>query len=295
MPNLFGYVRDKVAMREYRANTFRPYADDWDYPKGDGKGAQVRLVKAYEAVTGTPHKTHVQEIGDCVSHGGILGVDFLSCVEIANGEREQWKGKFSTEVGYGLSRVEIGGNRIRGDGSTGAWMAQALTRFGVLLRGVYGRFDLSQYNPKLAKEFGARGCPDELEDSVREHPIRTTTLVTSYTQYRDMIAAGYPVFICSNRGFGSTRDRQGFLAPRGTWYHCMLGASVDDKSDRKGAEIYNSWPLSWISGPEHTLGTSEGAFWADASVLDKMLAQGDSYAISGFDGFPKRKLDYIWL
>ena len=34
------------------------------------------------------------------------------------------------------------------------------------------------------------------------------------------------------------------------------------------------------------------ADWPDAAVLDRMLAEGDSWAFSGFDGFKARKLDW---
>jgi hypothetical protein len=35
-------------------------------------------------------------------------------------------------------------------------------------------------------------------------------------------------------------------------------------------------------------------FWVDADVLDRMLGQGDSFALSNYDGFPARRLPDDW-
>lgn len=295
----FGYVRRKDAVRDFIACTHKPLFEQQAREiEGSGRGKQVLLWEPYEQVTGEPFVPIYQEIGDCVSHGFTLGAEVLSTVEIAvAGEREQWRGKFSTECTYAGSRVEIGGGRIRGDGSTGAWAARWVMDYGLLLRGVYGDFDLREYRPDLAKRWGAPGAgvPDQLEPILREHPIKTATLVQSYDEFIDAIANGYPVAICSNQGFRMQRDRDGFLPPSGKWAHCMLGWGFDDKSDRKGGCIANSWGVDWVKGPKHPLGCPDGCFWVDAKIIDRMLRQGDSYALSGFVGYPARSLDYLLL
>lgn len=291
-----GYVRRPEAIREFIRTTSKPFLAQHNKEiRGSAENVQVRLVKALEQVTGQPFENHEQEIGDCVSHGGTLAVDLLCAIEIVAGEREEWRGKFSTEVSYGLSRVEIGGGKIRGDGSTGAWMAKALTQYGVILRGKHGNHDLSKYRPDLAKLWGRNGVPDELEPTVRDHPVAESPIVTSAQEAADSIANGNPIFVCSDRGFSSRTDADGFLSPRGTWFHCMAVIGVDTKSDRKGFEIAQSWPESWIGGPAHKLGTVKSGFWADWDVVDRMLRQGDSYAVAGFKGFPRRVLDYVLL
>ena len=293
--NRFGYVRDEAAIDGFKRGMAKPFLAQQNAGiRNSGKGKRVLLWKAYEAVTGQPFKCHEQEIGDCVSHGFTLGAEVLATWEIhVLRQREKWLGKFSTEVTYGLSRVEIGGGRIRGDGSTGAWGSLALTRYGVIRRGVYGSVDLSRYRPDLAKRFGDQGVPDDLETIAKERPVKTATLCTSYSQAIDAMANGYPVVVCSNRGFNMRRDRDGFLKPFGSWPHCMMFFGYDDSSSRKGVCIANSWPPSWVSGPDHALGQPEGCFWADASVVDAMLKQGDSYALSDFDGYPARELDFV--
>lgn len=126
--------------------------------KGSGEDKQILLWPFYEQVTGAPHVPHVQDIGDCVGQASGLGVDFLTTVQIAfHRKNEEWKGKCSTEVIYAGSRVEIGKGAIRrGGGSTGAWAAEWLNKYGAVLRGKYGEIDLTNYSPELAARWGRR-------------------------------------------------------------------------------------------------------------------------------------------
>lgn len=295
---LQGWVDLPEAKEWYDETVPRPYFQSYSGLQGTGENKQVCLWKAYEKVTKKPFEPHYQKIGDCVGQGFTLGAEVLSTFEIAAGQREEWRGKFSTEVTYAGSRIEVGKGKIKtGDGSSGAWAAEFLRTYGVVLRKSYGSIDLSNYDPDLARQWGhwrSSGVPTELESVAREHPIKTTARVTNWEEYCDAISNGYPVAICSNVGFDDTLDREGFLRRQGTWYHCMLGWGVDSKSSRQGGCIANSWGRNWLSGPQHKLGTPAGCFWADADVIDAMLKQGDSYALSGFIGFPSgtHVLDY---
>lgn len=291
-----GYVRRKSAIADFVRNTHKPFlAQQNGEIKGSGEGVQVRLIQAYEKVTQKPFEARKQEIGDCVSFGYGLAVEILSAVEIAAGQREEYHGQIATEPLYALSRVEIGGGRIRGDGSTGAWAAKAVMQFGVVLRRRYSQYDLTKYRPDWAKSWGDIGCPDDLETIAREHPVQTAAVVSSAVEAADALSNGFPIGICSNQGFTMQTDKDGFAKPRGQWGHCMCVVGVDAKSDRPGFEIINSWGPSWISGPRHVLGTASGGFWADWDVVDRMLRQGDSHALSGFVGFPRRKIEYVLL
>jgi hypothetical protein len=252
-----------------------------------------------EQAMGRPIVPHKQGIGDCVSHGFALGVDIVTGVQIhMNNQPEQWVAECATEPLYGGARVEVGGGVIWGDGSTGFWAAEWLMRWGALLRQEYpGGFDFTTYDSALAKEYGRQGCPDPLEPIAKLHPIKTASLVTSYRQAIDAIANGYPVAVCSNVGFGMmsaswTRDAMGFLRRRGQWGHCMTIVGYDDKSNRPGACIQNSWG-DWVKGPTRH-NQPRGSFWADASVVDAMLRQGDSFALSSYIGYPQEDIpDYI--
>jgi hypothetical protein len=103
--------------------------------------------------------------------------------------------------------------------------------------------------------------------------------------------------VCSDVGFGDVggdaliRDVEGYLKPRGVWMHCM-GIAGYQGGPRPGFLLVNSWGSRWLGGPPGRFtDIPEGAFWADFTVVDRMLRQGDSYAVAGVDGFRKRKID----
>lgn len=291
-----GWQPDKESQERYKAS-IGDYADFYKGAsalKGTGEGKVVLLHEIYREIADAECKSHNQgSYGTCVGQGYALGVDVLQCAEIKAGEREKFVAKCSVEYIYGASRVEIGGGRIRGDGSNGSWAAEALMKFGTLHRMKYldGKYDLTRYSGDLSRLWGRNGVPDELESIGKEHPVRKTALVRSYEEARDSIANGYPVPVCSNYGFRSVRDKDGFCRPSGSWSHCMLFVSVDDAFGRPGLLCWNSWGEDWISGPiRHN--QPLGSFWVDAEVADAMLRQDDSYALSGYDGFKTQDLDY---
>jgi hypothetical protein len=152
-----------------------------------------------------------------------------------------------------------------------------------------GGFDFTTYDPRKAVEYGNSGCPDPLEPVARLHPVKRTAICSSYEDLCDCIYNGAPVMVCSSVGFGDDcrRDSEGFLRrKRAPWYHAMLFAAYDDEYRRPGALCFNAWPPTWISGP--TRGPQpQSTFWIDAPTVTSMLQQGDSFAFSGFQGFPR--------
>jgi hypothetical protein len=103
------------------------------------------------------------------------------------------------------------------------------------------------------------------------------------------------VVIGSSQGFGEgvrTRDSEGFLVPpkrrwfnRGsTWNHSMVVIGVCDEG-RPGAMFLNSWGPDWVKGPNRFPNAPKGCFWVDAEIVDRMVKQGDSFAIRSFKGY----------
>lgn len=294
---LFGWVNDPDAVSTVLTQLPRPYFMDAAAPiEGSGKGKVALLYKALRTVRGND-LIQTQAIGDCVSHGWAKCVSVLMAVEILlRGEPEEYLADPATEPIYGGSRVEVGGGRLRGDGSIGAWAAKWVSeRGGVLLRKRYGDIDLTTYSGALARNWGARGVPDELEPTAREHPVRTTSLIRTYDEARDALANGYPIPVCSNQGFRSVRDSDGFCRPSGSWPHCMAVIGLDDAHSRPGVLIDNSWGASWVSGPKRH-DQPDGSFWCDADVFERMLSGHDSFAISSFEGYPAKPPDWdrLW-
>ena len=246
------------------------------------------LYKYLEKLAGKfPLRT--QGTGDCVSMGAALAVDILKGVQaFLKNTHGSWIAETATEVLYALSRVEIGGGAFRGEaGSTGAWAAEAVKKYGTLARGVYGSIDLSIYSSRRADDWGDRGCPDELESLTREHQVLTVTRVYTTEDVKAAITNGYPVTIASNAGFQNRRDKNGFSWPEGIWPHQMC--IIAYRTDIEGFLIQNSWGI-WNSGPK-AWDQPEGSFWVTPEVLqERILNDGDCWSFSNFEDYPPQKL-----
>jgi len=285
-----GWRDDPVARAEFRHTTARPFfRQHASSVQGSGKQVQVLLWKAFEQVTGQKFKARFQDLGDCVGQASGLGVDVLTTVQIAlHNLAQKWLGPVSTEYIYASSRVEIGGGRLRGDGSNGVWAVKSLLKYGTLLRDKYGNIDLTNYRPDLARAWGRSGVgvPDELELIGKQKLVRTATLIENFDEYADAVSNGFPVLVCSSPGYRLRNDNEGFVSrQRKPMRHAWLGWGVDSLSSRQGGALCTSWG-DCVSGPDHPLGSPEGTLWVDRDDLDDMLSQGDSYALSNFDGYP---------
>ncbi len=247
-------------------------------------------------------------VGTCVSFGWGRGCQDLMLIQIFKGGIEEWPGyQVATEPIYAGSRVEVGGGRIAGDGSVGAWAGQWVQGKkdvgGILLQKQYGSIDLSTYSPSRARSWGRTGCPNELESAAAEHRVQGIAMVTSSAEVWTAIGNGYPVPVCSDVGFDSPL-KDGFCARRGSWGHCMLvrGRFIHPSRGRCFV-IQNSWGdyLRSKGNPNSMIETKDrgkvqlptGCFAVPASDIDVIVRQKDSFAISSFRGFPAQKLDWF--
>lgn len=246
---------------------------------GTGADKDILLYKMWKTVCGKYWPYPAQQIGCCVSRGFSEGVDLLECVQIGIGKKAEKFEETSHEAVYGMARVDIGGQRgSYSDGAVGAWAAKAVTTIGTVSREVTGPYDDNK-----CKEWGAKGVPVDIKAKAGEHKVKTTSLVTTWSELTDALANGYPVPVCSNQGFTMTRDSQGFCKPRGSWSHCMLIVGV--RVDRPGACIFQSWGMDTPSGPLD-FDQPPNSFWAEKSVVESMLGMRDSWTLSSFDGYP---------
>jgi len=302
----FGWRDDPVAVAQALSEFTNPVFSTCarvNKIEDQGKGRIGLLHKAVEGVAGY-FPCHNQGTGDCTSHSGGLGVDVVKSVRIASKNlREEFRGETATEPIYGAGRVEIARRQLgREKGSTGAWTVAGLKGIGTLVRRLYTdktnprlKLDLTNYSARLADKLGYDGVPDWLEPTAREHPILTASLIRGFDELADAInVAGSPVLVCSMVGFNNTRDRYGFAKESGEWPHAMLFIACNYSSDPKyrnqqGALCMNSWGPNWISGPK-TFGQPDGSFWVTPKTVDRMLRHGDSWALSGFIGFPAQDI-----
>lgn len=256
------------------------------------------LNDAHLAFYGREFKVGTQGIGDCVSWGWKHGADTHLAVMWKVGDSAEWR-EAATESIYGGSRVEANGGRLGGysDGSYGAAAAKWVKDWGVTFRTRYDDFgfDLTTYDSQRAKSWGnfgngGQGDQGRFDDEAKKHPVRQVALVKTFEEAAAAIASGYPVPVCSGQGFSSRRDSNGFAAASGRWSHCMCFVGVRFNPD--GLLCLNSWGTTWISGPKYPPDQPDGSFWVDRRTAENMLSGADSFAVSGYAGFPYRDLKH---
>lgn len=282
-----GYTYDPEAVEQWcgdAANKTPVFASAGWRIRGSGAGKSAHLHQDIARLQGGTFHVRSQTIGNCVSKGWAAASEWVDLLMRARLGLPQLP-RIAAAPYYGFSRVEVGKRRIRGDGSVGAWAAQAAVKLGCLRQQKYGAWDLTDdEQDTYARSWGDRGVPDELEPSARELLISDASLVTSWEHVRDAVFNQNPVVVCSRRGFNDIRDKDGFLKLSRDWGHCWAICSVKDDG-RPGALLVNSWGPDWVSGPK-THDQPDGTGWIDAATIDRIVSEEpDSFAVSDFSGF----------
>jgi len=266
-----------------------------------------QMDRAHRARYGQPFKVGRQGIGDCVSWGAMHAVFCAESVDWDTGKIPDAPLMPSTESIYGGSRVEARGRDGSGrsavggwsDGSTGWGAARWLRDWGVVYRDQVGGHDLRVYSADKAKQWGAygnggQGDGGKLDAVAKRHPCKHVVAVKTWDELVAAVTSGYPVTIASSVGFNSgNRDANGFCAASGTWMHqmCIVGVRFKEHgSPRDGGLIMNSWG-NYVGGPKWPADMPDGCFWASREAVERILGQGDSYAIGSVDGFRFRDID----
>lgn len=192
----------------------------------------VYLWDAYRRLNGiNPPERDQGGVGSCVSFGTAAAIEATLANQIFLGFPGEFR-DVAQEVIYAGSRVEIGGGRIRGDGSIGAWAAKFVVNYGIIARGVALGYDLTRYDESRCRGWGRSGVPDDLEREAKKFPVKDAAAVQSWSEAKRALVNAYGIAICSNRGFTMARDSRGICKPSGTWAHCYTGEN-------------------WISGPTY--------------------------------------------
>jgi hypothetical protein len=278
----------------------------WQTPAyGRGTDDTVCLWEAERKIFGSVQNSWDQgKVGTCVSFGYGRGCNDCLLLSAARGDIDKPESTVATEPIYAGSRVEVGRGQITGDGSVGAWAAEWLQKWGVLLRKKYNSYDLTSYSESRSREWGRSGVPNELENLAKQFPVKTVTACNTFAEAWDAIGSGYPVAVCSNQGFTTSLDSDGFCSAQGNWGHCMLfrGRVIAKKGSRNVRALIcqNSWGNylnsngSFVDSSGKTYELPEGSFCVEESTAHRMLSQDDSHALSDVQGFPKRE-PLTWL
>ena len=253
-------------------------------------GKKTMLYNVCRKVLGKDTPNYPQQIGDCVSFGAKNGTEYITCTDILmKGVREQWKAIFPPYY-YGTSRVQIGGGQLgNGDGSTGAWMAAAVIKYGALFSEYQG---VPQYSGSVAKTWGRKGPPEEFIPVAQKHLIHSAAQINSWEDLVAAISNGYACPTASNVGYEMEAGSDGFHRMSGSWGHqmCFIGVGF---APEEYAIILNNW------GDVHGhLKDFDGEGDLPAGVLrvkrrsaEAHIRAQETYAYSQFDGFPEQDID----
>lgn len=229
-------------------------------------------------------------ISNCVSFGCAQAGQYMSAFEVAwRGQEEEFKRWYPPYI-YGMSRCapDLGNGRLgNGDGSTGAWGAGALQKYGVLFADDAG---VPAYSGSVAKQWGRSGPPREFQELAKDNPVKSCAKLSSVNEIRDALINYHPCTIASMRGFEMQPvNVQGFhvFKPSGSWPHQMCLLAWMD-SPFAAAYRLNSWGMSSHGNPLN--GEPAGGAWNRSEDLERELKSGDVevYALSAFEGFPGR-------
>ena len=245
-----------------------------------------------ESVFGRQVPAGPQSIGNCVGYSAALCISDLSAREIlVTGDLETFRPPFVSWL-YGIGRVYVGGNRIRGDGSLGDWQIAAAREYGVLPRDLPG---LPAETAATGRQWGSsRQVLDAWKAKAAPYRIGSAARVTSWDALVDVVLhKKLPCTIASDQGFErmekDTAVGKTFGKPVGTWAHQMHVRGVDTDPRRPGAFVGNQWGLIYdqLDGPK-------SGFWVDAETVDRWLAKPGTYCTTyeAFAGYPQDRPDW---
>lgn len=276
---------------------------------GADDDADVDLCAIYKEVAGQEwDSTDQNPNGTCVGHGNAKAATLSIAMMVKAGEIS-WPGAdVAIEPVYGGMRYEIGakehGSDLNrgGDGGVGAWAAEWLLKYGILLMQPYGSIDFTNYDKRRVLQYGRNGVPDELEPIAKEHPLKQASLVNTGTECWRMIGQLYPLVHCSNQGFAMSRSSDGTCRANDSWAHCSgWSGRFTLKSGLQCLRYDNSWngdrsgngylgspiTIEGKNGPIHLNGCQ---FLVPLEVVDRMCRSGrETYSFAGPNGYTKRR------
>ncbi len=177
-------------------------------------------------VRGEESPVRQQSRGTCCSQG-VAGA-CQDSITLAVGESDSVgvSPDIAAETVYAVGRAVTGrGFYGREDGLAVVHAAQAVHKYGILRRGVYGSYDFSGPRESLGVDWGYSGrIPQELMNASR--PVKACNKVTTDRELADVNAAGYFAAMGSTWQFSDRRDSNGMCAYQNPTAHCEQTSGV---------------------------------------------------------------------
>lgn len=251
------------------------------------------METAYQAARpGFKRRPQFQKSGTCVGQMAKNGADFLMArAALLRGIKIP--GRSAVCGTYAGSRVEVGGGRIRGDGSNGSWAVKFMLDWGVLLQEHVPMLpqDSIDEDERLAVKWGApgQGVPSEYEEKAKAFPMKSSSRCRNFDEAAAAIRNGYPVFCCSTLLPARQRDSHGFSRYSRGGGHATLwiGYRPEDKGP-EGILDLNSWG-DFYTGGSYPDDMPKDATWRNRESVDAACASGDCHIISDLEGFDRNE------
>ena len=251
------------------------------------RSKSVLLYKCWRDVFTDVPDYPAQEIGDCTGFGFGHANDLLQTIDAYLGNRDPGLiHRTCTEFHYAEGRKMAGllGNQ---DGCFGSAVGRPMTHIGIVPYSSIG----GSYSGDRAKEWGRTGAPDDLVAEAANWKLGAAVLLNSTDEMLAALQAGKPCTICTRHGFTTVRDAHGFCERQGSWGHCMFVAGY--RASPPGFLICQSWGPDQPTGPLD-LDQPPWSFWAHPADMAVIIAEGDSYALSGTPEFGPQHLPAEW-
>lgn len=268
--------------------------DIFPWAKGIGKGKLSAPYLAILHFVSTWGGDEAQERGDCTVHGAANGCETDRANDALFGETV-WNGRLCKENIY----------RSRGYNGDG-WSCEAPCMYvgpegkgGLLVRKVYNgpngeSVDLSRYNSSWEGN-GKAGVPSWMEEESRKSKVKWVIPIPGMEEYRDAIAIGFGINVCSGQGYSSTTDDWGVANAQGSWSHAMSHQMCDDREEarKKYADMIGYIQQQWGKWntqngmPPGITKFPVGMFGSRANTIASMLKGQDSFAMCGVWGWER--------
>lgn len=306
----FGWVPPECRTREEAAKVSNVMASLPPFQlSGSFRGDKVKvgLYEARQKIAKTQHPPTInQSTGSCVGAGGGNALMTLRDVEIAIGGKLAEPDMFWWLYTYGESR-ELSGMRSRGDGSTGAGWAKAITTKGTFLATEPGLPPFEMRNgwyylsPSIERQWSdGQMEPGKWDPLAAQHLVKSAARCNSAEDVATALQNGYPCTVACMFGTrGQKRLGDGDNAVMvsewdGSWAHQQyIDAWWNHPTLGELFRVGNNW------GPDaHSPavdGSPNGGYWVRKATMQRMCGGQEVFALSAFNGFPARELDWAIL